>query len=82
MPQNDVRSVRSSGHRLINQTHSEAQPIIQSSGYPITQSLRRNVHYAATETTIFQLSDQKFEHMMIIDDKSSKELEHTRKMCK
>lgn len=70
---------------IINQTHSRTcsrASIESSSNHRITQSLSRNAHYATshrTETTIFQLSDQKFEHMMIIDDKRPNEMEQSRR---
>lgn len=70
---------------IINQTHSRTcsrASIESSSNHRIIQSLSRNAHYATshrTETTIFQLSDQKFEHMMIIDDKRPNEMEQSRR---
>jgi len=65
-PQNNVEAINQKGTRRPNQ--SSVYPSIQILAIqsPITQSLRR----IARTTTIFQLSDQKFEHMMIIDDKS------------
>jgi len=50
----------------------------QSSNHPAIQSFNRSAVMLTPQpqnimetTTIFQLSDQKFEHMMIIDDKTS-----------
>lgn len=90
MPQSDVSpsvclSFVCLSVSIINQTHSRTcsrASIESSSNHRITQSLSRNAHYATshrTETTIFQLSDQKFEHMMIIDDKRPNEMEQSRR---
>lgn len=90
MPQSDVSSSVCLSFvclsvSIINQTHSRTcsrASIESSSNHRITQSLSRNAHYATshrTETTIFQLSDQKFEHMMIIDDKRPNEMEQSRR---
>lgn len=90
MPQSDVSSSVCLSFvclsvSIINQTHSRTcsrASIESSSNHRITQLLSRNAHYATshrTETTIFQLSDQKFEHMMIIDDKRPNEMEQSRR---
>lgn len=79
-PQNNVEAINQSA--LVSQTNHPFIHPYPSGSWPsnhtITQSLRR----IARTTTIFQLSGQKFEHMMIIDDKSSQPPQESQMVCR